>query len=85
MNHKSKLRTVKENENIRYGSVKISLYNVDKILNDKKMTSYEITIYLWLTLKQDSTVFIELVKYNELIKDLKIRYQEYYNYIYGLE
>ncbi len=70
---------------IRIGNCRLSNTIIDKILFDKTITSIEIDILLWLSLKQDEFGKIEGVRYAEVCEDIRISNQTYYDCIARLE
>lgn len=70
---------------MKLGNCKLNSEIIKKILQDKKITSIEIDILLYLSLIQDEFGKIEGVKYSDVCKDISISTQGYYNCIVGLE
>lgn len=69
----------------RFGSGKIKYSILSKLIEDKKMTSKEIDLFLWLAIRQSDQGIVSYVKYKEVCADIGFSIQEFYNCVYALE
>ena len=70
---------------MRFGNGKLSVSVISKLLSDKSITSKEIDILLWLSVRQDAYGRTFGVKYTDVCSDIGMSHQEYYNCMDKLE
>lgn len=70
---------------MRFGSGKLSVAILNHFLSDKAITSKEIDVILWLSIRQDEYGRTFGVKYSDVCNDIGMSHQEYYNCMDKLE
>ena len=69
---------------MRLTSAKISSTIINRIINDTSISSKEIDVLLWISLRQNQFGLVSNVKYYDICNDINISNQEFYNSIYNL-
>ena len=69
---------------MRLTSAKISSTIINRLINDTSISSKEIDVLLWISLRQNQFGLVNSVKYYDICNDINISHQEFYNSIYNL-
>lgn len=69
---------------MRLTSAKISSTIINRLINDTSISSKEIDVLLWISLRQNQFGLVNNVKYYDICNDINISHQEFYNSIYNL-